>query len=147
MVDENRRKYTYDELVDLVARLEACIAEQDKRISELERQLAAAKKTSRNSSKPPSSDITRPPGDPNRKSGRRGKRRIGGQEGHLKHESDLSVDDADHVVEYHADQLSDEGARDLVPVLDHKPRVLLQYEFSDNPFERKSRLDFQPTLA
>ena len=53
-------KPTYEELADLVVALEshlvdleARIARQDARIAELERQVAA---TSRNSSKPPSSD-------------------------------------------------------------------------------------------
>ena len=57
MADESRRKLTYDEPVDLVARLEARIVVQDNRIAERERQLAAADKNSRNSSKPPSSDL------------------------------------------------------------------------------------------
>ena len=51
---------TYDELFELVATLQSRIAEQDKRIAKLEAQLAAANKNSRNSSKPPSSDITKP---------------------------------------------------------------------------------------
>ncbi len=88
----DKHKPTYDELVDLVARLEARIIEQDKRIAELETQLAAAKKNSGNSSKPPSSDITKPPKQNNR---RRGKRRIGGQKGHLKQECSLTLNDAD----------------------------------------------------
>src|SRR4051812_49474425 len=44
---------TYEELAALVVALQARIAEQDARIAELERRLAAS---SRNSSKPPSSD-------------------------------------------------------------------------------------------
>jgi transposase len=44
---------TYDELAALVVALQVRIAEQDAQIAELKRQLAAS---SRNSSKPPSSD-------------------------------------------------------------------------------------------
>ncbi|MDR2392273.1 MAG: DUF6444 domain-containing protein, partial [Planctomycetota bacterium] len=46
----------------------------------LKRELAAARKDSRNSSWQPSSDIVKPP-----PSGGRGKRRIGGQPGHEAH--------------------------------------------------------------
>ena len=132
---KDRRKPTYEELVDLVARLEARIVEQDKRIAELERQLAAANKNSRNSSKPPSSDITKPPADKQHKPGRRKKRRIGGQEGHPKHESGLTLDDADHVVDFHPDQLDDKGARDLVAAPDQEQRILFQHELVDKPVE------------
>jgi transposase len=140
----DERKPTYDELADLVrdlllriADLEAererdkdRIAQQDKRIAELERQLAAAKKNSSNSSKPPSSDITKPP--KHGKSTRR-KRSIGGQKGHPKQESNLSVDDADDVKSYYADQYSENLERDLVPAPGLEPRILFQYEFADAP--------------
>lgn len=121
------RKLTYNELVDLIARLQT-------RIAELERELAAAKKNSRNSSKPPSSDITKPPANPKR-TGRRKKRRIGGQQGHPKHESSLRLDDADCVVNLHANQLPEDPSRDLEPAPDHEPRILFQYEFVDRPVE------------
>ncbi len=106
-------KPTYDELLQLVATLQARIAEQDKRLAELEAQLAAANKNSRNSSKPPSSDITKPRAE--KPSGKRKKRLIGGQKGHPKYESNLALDDADHVVHYHADQLPENLERELVP--------------------------------
>jgi len=124
----DRHKPTYDELVDLVARLEA-------RIVELEGQLAAAKKNSRNSSKPPSSDITQPPAKPKGKGGKDQKRRIGGQEGHAKHESGLTTDDADQVVELRADQIHDNPSLDLVPAPDVEPKVLFQYELVEKPVE------------
>ena len=133
------RKPTYDELVDLVARLEAHIAkqdkhsaEQDKRIAELERKLAAANKNSSNSSKPPSSDITKPP-IKHAKPGRPKKRTIGGQKGHPKHESELTLDDADHVVELRANQFTDNRAKSLVAAPDQAPKIIFQYEFVDKP--------------
>jgi transposase len=134
-MESNGRKRTYDELVDLVGRLEARIAEQDKRIAELERQLAAAKKNSGNSSKPPSSDITKPPKKKGAKRRRRKKRSIGGQEGHPKQESNLTVEDADHVQDYYADQHPETLQRDLVPAPGLEPKVLFQYELVDTPVE------------
>src|SRR5881227_2881618 len=68
---------TYEQLAALVVALQARIAEQDARIAKLERQLAAS---SRNSSKPPSSDGLDKP-SPKSLRGRSG-RRPGGQPGH-----------------------------------------------------------------
>jgi transposase len=68
---------TYEELAALVVALQARIAEQDAQIAELKRQLAAS---SRNSSKPPSSDGLDKPA-PKSLRGRSG-RRPGGQPGH-----------------------------------------------------------------
>jgi transposase len=53
-------------------------------VLELQEKLAAALKNSSTSSKPPSSDITKPPAPPVAEEF--GKRKIGGQPGHLKHE-------------------------------------------------------------
>ncbi len=125
---------TYDELLQLVATLEARVAEQEKRIAELGAQLAAANKNSRNSSKPPSSDITNPK-EASKPSGSRKKRGIGGQKGHPKYESNLTIDDADHVVSYHANQLSENRKRDLVPAPGVESRTLFQHELVDKPVE------------
>lgn len=63
----------------------ACEVEQLKtKVATLETALAKATKTSQNSSKPPSSDIVKPPRPPQGK-GRKRKRRRGGQEGHARH--------------------------------------------------------------
>jgi Family of unknown function (DUF6444) len=67
---------TYEELAALVVALQARIAEQDAQIAELKRQLAAS---SRNSSKPPSSDGLDKPA-PKSLRGRSG-RKPGGQPG------------------------------------------------------------------
>jgi len=129
METKGRRPTNYD-LFQLVATLQARIAEQEKRIAELEAQLAAANKNSRNSSKPPSSDITNP-----KRNASRTKRRIGGQKGHPKYESNLTIDDADHVVSYHADQLSENFGRALVSAPGVEPRILFQHELVDKPVE------------
>ena len=72
------------------APLEACIAQLRAQVARLETQnsqllqaLAAATKTSRNSSKPPSSDLVKPPP---KKPGKGKRRQLGGQPGHPKHE-------------------------------------------------------------
>ena len=66
---------------DIIAELRQIIAEQAKRIAELELQLAKALKNSSNSSKSPSSDIVKPPG---KKTDRRKKSKRGGQKGHAR---------------------------------------------------------------
>ena len=63
---------SYEELAALVVALQARIAEQDARIAELERQLAAS---SRNSSKPPSTDGLDKPA-PKSLRGRSGRREV-----------------------------------------------------------------------
>src|SRR5215213_11487306 len=68
------------QLDDLRAHLETLEAT----VARLQAQLAAARKDSSTSSKPPSSDIVKPP-KPDPPEGQ-GRRRIGGQPGHPKHE-------------------------------------------------------------
>jgi transposase len=72
-------------LSERVAELEGQLAAALARIEELEKKLAAVQKDSSTSSKPPSSDIVKPPRP--RVQGRGGrKRRPGGQPGHKRHE-------------------------------------------------------------
>lgn len=76
--------------VDVQRLIEKATAPLLARIAQLEAQLAGAKKNSSTSSKPPSSDIVKPP-RPDAKSGtgRNKKRRQGGQRGHARHQRDL----------------------------------------------------------
>lgn len=68
------------------------------RIEQLERELATARKNSRTSSKPPSSDLVKPPKPPQKKPGTR---RAGGQPGHPKHERvAFPPEQLDKTVEY-----------------------------------------------
>ncbi len=131
----SKRKPTYDELADLVVRLEA-------RIAELEYQLAIAKKNSGNSSKPPSSDITKPPKPKTAKRGRPKKPTIGGQKGHPKRESNLTVEDADQVESYYAGELLENQERDLLPAPGLEPKVLFQYELVDKPVELTAYISY-----
>jgi len=134
-------KPTYDELVALVAELRAHIAKQDQRIAQLEQQLAAANKNSRNSSKPPSSDIVKPP-TPSKENGKKKKRHIGGQPGHKKPEDTLNPDDADNVVEFHADQILDNPCLDLIPDTLQPPKTIYQYEFVDKPVQLTAYISY-----
>ena len=131
-METNEQKFTNEQWAALVAELRAHIARQDLRIAELEKQLGAAKKTSRNSSKPPSSDIVKPPVDPNIP-GRKRKRLIGGQQEHPKHDSELTLDHADQIVEFKAQSFS--KRRSLVPAPDAEPKILFQYELVERPVE------------
>jgi hypothetical protein len=76
-----------ERLARRVAELERLLAEALARIAELEKQLAAARKDSSTSSKPPSSDLVKPPQPAVAAArGRKRKRRLGGQPGHPRHE-------------------------------------------------------------
>lgn len=74
----------FQQLQKQYTELQAHSRQQQARIEELEAKLAKAQKTSRNSSKPPSSDITKPPTSAPATTPE-GKRKRGGQPGHEKH--------------------------------------------------------------
>ena len=67
-----------------LAKAMARIAQLERKVQQLENQLAKAHKNSGNSSKPPSSDMTKPPGRDSSSP-----RKIGGQPGHPRHERKL----------------------------------------------------------
>lgn len=79
-----RIEVRFADLEQRYGKLQIVSQQQQTRIGELEAQLAKAKKTSRNSSKPPSSDITKPPisSPPTTADG---KRKQGAQPGHQRH--------------------------------------------------------------
>jgi hypothetical protein len=80
------RLFTEEEVRQMVAKAVAkAVAPLMARIAELEAEVARLKKNSRTSSKPPSSDIVKPPRPSGGSGKRRGKRRGGGQPGHLRH--------------------------------------------------------------
>src|SRR4249920_30627 len=92
-------------------------------VARLQEQLAAARKDSSTSSKPPSSDIVKPP-KPELPEGQE-RRRIGGQPGHPKHEREAfppeSINGAS--VDYRLDLCPCCG-RDLQPLPTMGPRVI-----------------------
>ena len=88
-----------EELRALVARQAAQLEQQAKRIAELELALAKANKDSSTSSKPPSSDITKP--QPKKAPGRRKKPRRGGQPGHQRQwRGPLPPERVDETIDY-----------------------------------------------
>ena len=93
-----------------VARLHAENADLKARLEKLERLLAKAQKDSSTSSKPPSSDIVKPPRDG--KSKRKKKLKRGAQSGHPRHERPaFTPDEIDHVHEYRLDGCPDCGSK------------------------------------
>ena len=115
------------------------------RIAELEAALARARKDSTTSSKPPSSDIVKPPGDAgqspaggpcgeSRRGGkRRKKRRIGGQPGHPRHvRPAFPPEQIDKTRDYRLDECPDCGGA-LVDDPDSAPRVVQQVEIIVQP--------------
>jgi len=105
-------------------------AELEARLAELEAQVAALRKNSSNSSKPPSSDIVKPP--KLKTPGRRGKRKRGGQPGHPRHERPpLSPEQIDRTWEYSLDACPDCGG--LLKHSDAAPRVIQQIEIIQRP--------------
>jgi transposase len=97
------------------------------RIADLEAKLAKLQKNSSNSSKPPSSDIVKPPRAKSKR-----KRKIGAQPGHPQHtRSPFSVDQVDDCLEYAWSQCPDCGGP--VEARDEPPRILQQVEIIAKP--------------
>jgi len=97
----------------------------------LKEKLAASKKNSRNSSKPPSSDFVKPP-KPEPKANE-GKRKQGGQPGHPKHERPLyPTDQIDNFHPYAYPSCPDCGGN-VILRLDIEPRRKQQLEIEEIP--------------
>ena len=111
--------------------LRAMVARLEERIVQLERQLAKANKNSGNSSKPPSSDMTKPPTGNDSSS----PRKIGGQPGHPRHErAAFPPDQIDECKRHGLTQCPDCGSRDL-EALAEPAQVLQQVELLPKPFK------------
>ena len=105
------------------------IAQLQQRIAQLEAQLAKANKNSSNSSKPPSSDITKAP-----KGGSSSSRKIGGQPGHPRHErKPFAPDQVDERQIHGLAQCPDCGSRSL-EALPEAAQVVQQVELLPKPF-------------
>ena len=131
------QRLSREELLALVAEQDAQIsrllerlAEQDRRITALEAELARARKDSSNSSKPPSSDIVKPPRPP----GSPRTRAPGAQPGHPRHErAPFPEDQVDRRVEHFPRRCPDCGGRTRP---EPEPACILQQvELLPRPYE------------
>jgi len=110
-------------ICDLSAKVDLLL----RKVSELERKVASLLKNSTNSSKPPSSDITRSKPQQRQK----GKRKIGAQTGHPRHErSAFPEADIQTFHEYRLDACPECGNAEVI-FLDGPPRVLQQVEIEE----------------
>jgi len=103
------------------------------RIAELERELAKTRKTSKTSSKPPSSDVTTPPKAP-RPPSVFGPRTAGGQPGHPKHErADFSPEELTATREYTLTSCPTCGG--VLNPADQAPKVIQQVDIVEVPIQ------------
>ncbi len=113
--------------------------ELELRIAALEAKLAAATKNSTNSSKPPSSDIVKPPATPRKP---QKKRKRGAQPGHKKHErKPFEPGEIDLFQDHRLDQCPECGGK--LELLPEPARVLQQIEVVEKPItitEHRSRV-------
>jgi len=106
------------------------IAELEQQVARLMEQVAKLSRNSSNSSKPPSSDIVKPPKPPKPKGKR--KRKIGGQPGHPKHEREpFGPDQVNRVRTYALPACPRCGGR--LKSLKEVPRIIQQVEIIDRP--------------
>jgi transposase len=112
-------------------RLSKELGEIEARLAKLESQLAAARKNSANSSKPPSGDIVSPP-KKHAKPGRPTKRKRGGQPGHTRHQRPLfAPEEIDKVWEYRDEVCPDCGGP--LADADAAPKIQQQVEIPEKP--------------
>lgn len=111
-------------VVKVICELSSQVAPLQKRVNTLERKVARLSKTSSNSSKPPSSDITKP----KPKKPKTGKRKIGAQPGHPKHERPpFPKEEIETFHDYRLDACPECDSSE-VTFLDLPPRVIQQME-------------------
>ena len=127
------RKRRAGQVADIQAQLDearALIKTLTDRITQLENELAEARKNSSTSSKPPSSDIVKPK-KPRRKDGK--KRKRGGQPGHPRHERpEFPPEMVNEFFSYTLESCPDCGA-ELRFSRKADPRIVQQAEFIDTP--------------
>ena len=114
-------------VVKVICELSRQVDLLQKRVEELERKVAQLSKNSTNSGKPPSSDVTRPKSQQRRK----GKRKIGAQPGHPRHQRPPFPEaDVKTFHDYRLDACPECGNAE-VAFLDQPPRVIQQMEIEE----------------
>ena len=113
-------------VVKAICELSSIVDQQQKSIKALERKVARLSKNSSNSSKPPSSDITKPKSrkDKDKKS----KRKIGAQHGHPKHERPPFPENEIRTFHDYRLDACPECDNPDVTFLDQPPRIIQQME-------------------
>lgn len=125
-----------------IAELEAEVAGLKAQVALLSEQVAKLAKNSSNSSKPPSSDIVKPPKPKPKGKRKKERRKIGGQPGHPKYDRQpFAVEDLSDAWEYHLDHCPDCGGR--VKRAKAEARVVQQAEVVESPI----RIDEHRGLA
>jgi transposase len=105
------------------------IEDLEARLAQIEAELAKARKHSGNSSKPPSSDIVRPPAKRERKASRPPRRKRGGQPGHPRHlRPPLPPESVDEIIEYRYEACPCCGGR--LHDANEPPKILQQMELA-----------------
>jgi transposase len=117
-------------VAQLLCNLSNTIESQQEQIKALQGKMASLSKNSSNSSKPPSSDDITKPAAPKKK--KKGKRKIGGQPGHERHDRPLfTAEEIDQVHPYLL--VSCPYCQGEVSLTDGAPRILQQVELIEAP--------------
>ena len=126
-----RKDCRITELEAEVAQFKGQVTQFKAKVRDLQAQVARLLKNSATSSKPPSSDIVKPPKPPAPKGG--GK--IGGQPGHPRHlREPFAPEQIDHVVEHTLEKCPDCGGR-VRPAKSAAPKIRQQIELLLQPVE------------
>lgn len=132
------------QLQELIDWLENQLMEEKAKNAQFQQSLCAAKKNSRNSSKPPSSDIVKPPGKSKTKGKSRSKtRRTGAQKGHPKHErANFPPEEIDHRIDYRLDHCPVDPSHEM-GAEDRVEHTTQQVELLEKPFRVTEHVQHQ----
>jgi transposase len=120
--------------------LREVVENMNSEIHTLKEKLAASRKNSRNSSKPPSSDIVKPKKPKTNES--EDKRKIGGQPGHPKHTRPLYTEDQIDISHPHVYPSCPDCGGEVTLRLDLEPRRVQQIEIKEIPVLREEHCSY-----